>query len=179
MLCMYDNATRLAFFSMPQQAEVLREHTDLRVGALCGEMAVDWWDGSRWERHLAEHDVLVSTPQARHLRFNPEFLIYYDELCRARSRDWCDSSRWERHLAEHDVLVSPPQVGIPAGISYDNPCLIEEWESQICGMAAAESATWHNETCSDVLDSCSLLLTNSSNAVQLCSAVAACQYAAM
>lgn len=164
---------------MPQQAEVLREHTDLRVGALCGEMAVDWWDGSRWERHLAEHDVLVSTPQARHLRFNPEFLIYYDELCRARSRDWCDSSRWERHLAEHDVLVSPPQVGIPAGISYDNPCLIEEWESQICGMAAAESATWHNETCSDVLDSCSLLLTNSSNAVQLCSAVAACQYAAM
>lgn len=46
-----------------QQTTVLRQHTDLRVGALCGEMGVDWWDAGRWQRQLAEHDVLVSTPQ--------------------------------------------------------------------------------------------------------------------
>jgi endoribonuclease Dicer len=46
-----------------QQTMVMRQHTDLRVGAICGEMGVDWWDASRWKRLLEEHDVLVSTPQ--------------------------------------------------------------------------------------------------------------------
>ena len=51
--------------SPTQQAEVLRAHTDLRVGVLCGEMAVDWWDAGRWAQELAGHDLLVSTPQVR------------------------------------------------------------------------------------------------------------------
>ena len=46
-----------------QQSTQIRDHTDLRVGALCGEMGVDWWDASRWQRVLDEHDVLVATPQ--------------------------------------------------------------------------------------------------------------------
>lgn len=46
-----------------QQTTVMRQHTDLRVSAICGEMGVDWWDASRWKRLLEEHDVLVSTPQ--------------------------------------------------------------------------------------------------------------------
>jgi hypothetical protein len=46
-----------------QQSDQIRDHTDLRVGALCGEMGVDWWDAGRWKRVLDEHDVLVSTPQ--------------------------------------------------------------------------------------------------------------------
>lgn len=48
-----------------QQSTQIRDHTDLRVGALCGEMGVDWWDASRWQRVLDEHDVLVATPQVR------------------------------------------------------------------------------------------------------------------
>ena len=46
-----------------QQAEALRTHTDLRVGVLCGEMAVDWWEAGRWAKELAQHDLLVSTLQ--------------------------------------------------------------------------------------------------------------------
>jgi hypothetical protein len=46
-----------------QQSSQIRDHLDLRVGAICGEMGVDWWDAGRWKRVLDEHDVLVSTPQ--------------------------------------------------------------------------------------------------------------------
>lgn len=45
-----------------QQAEVLQQHTDLRVEVLCGELGVDWWTASRWTQVLAAADCLVATP---------------------------------------------------------------------------------------------------------------------
>ena len=45
-----------------QQAEVLQQHTDLRVEVLCGELGVDWWTASRWAQVLGAADCLVATP---------------------------------------------------------------------------------------------------------------------
>lgn len=46
-----------------QQAEVIRSHTELRVGVLCGEMGVDFWQRGEWTCWLAEHQCIVLTPQ--------------------------------------------------------------------------------------------------------------------
>jgi len=46
-----------------QQAEVIRDLTDLNVGFLCGEMGVDFWSRDHWRNWLALHECIVLTPQ--------------------------------------------------------------------------------------------------------------------
>ena len=38
-------------------------YTTLSIGALCGEMGVDFWQRAEWKRWLAEHECVVLTPQ--------------------------------------------------------------------------------------------------------------------
>ena len=45
-----------------QQADVLREHTDLKIGDYVGEMGIDVWKLARWQTELDQHDVVVCTP---------------------------------------------------------------------------------------------------------------------
>jgi endoribonuclease Dicer len=40
-----------------QQAEVLEEHTSLKIGAFYGEMGVDKWKKGIWQKELAKHQV--------------------------------------------------------------------------------------------------------------------------
>ncbi|WVZ00849.1 hypothetical protein V8G54_026918 [Vigna mungo] len=44
-----------------QQAEVVKMHTDLKVGTYRGDMGVDYWDGATWKRETEKHEVLVMT----------------------------------------------------------------------------------------------------------------------
>ena len=74
MVAVYKSASILLFL---QQSSHIRDHLDLRVGAICGEMGVDWWDAGRWKRVLDEHDVLVSTPQVCCCT------LFCNEACRA------------------------------------------------------------------------------------------------
>ena len=45
-----------------QQKEVLKEHTDLRIGDIVGDMGVDAWGRPRWQHIFASFDVIVCTP---------------------------------------------------------------------------------------------------------------------
>ncbi|XP_039686333.1 endoribonuclease Dicer homolog 2 isoform X2 [Medicago truncatula] len=45
-----------------QQAEALRNHTDLKIGMYWGDMGVDYWDGDVWKGEMEKHEVLVMTP---------------------------------------------------------------------------------------------------------------------
>ncbi|XP_045805840.1 endoribonuclease Dicer homolog 2-like [Trifolium pratense] len=45
-----------------QQANALRNHTDLKVGMFWGDMGVDCWDGDMWKGEMEKHEVLVMTP---------------------------------------------------------------------------------------------------------------------
>ncbi|KEH20231.1 endoribonuclease dicer-like protein [Medicago truncatula] len=45
-----------------QQAQALRNHTDLKVGMYWGDMGVDFWDGAIWKEQMEKHEVLVMTP---------------------------------------------------------------------------------------------------------------------
>ena len=53
-----------------QQAEVLRTHTALEVGAFVGSQGTDFWARERWRSEIERHDVLVMTHQ-----------ILYNLLC--------------------------------------------------------------------------------------------------
>ncbi|KAK9817465.1 hypothetical protein WJX74_006245 [Apatococcus lobatus] len=46
-----------------QQADVLVNHLDLRIGRYYGEMNVDCWNKAQWLTEWQEHDVMVMTPQ--------------------------------------------------------------------------------------------------------------------
>ncbi|KAH9734167.1 Endoribonuclease Dicer [Citrus sinensis] len=48
---------------VPQQAEAIKMHTDLKVGKYWGDMGVDFWDGATWKEEISKHEVLVMTPQ--------------------------------------------------------------------------------------------------------------------
>ncbi|KOM53152.1 hypothetical protein LR48_Vigan09g181100 [Vigna angularis] len=58
----------IAVFLVPQvvlvsqQAEVVKMHTDLKVGTYWGDMGVDYWDGATWKQETEKHEVLVMTP---------------------------------------------------------------------------------------------------------------------
>ncbi|PNY11877.1 endoribonuclease dicer 2-like protein, partial [Trifolium pratense] len=45
-----------------QQAEVLRNHTDLNIGMYWGNMGRDCWDENMWKEEMQKHEVLVMTP---------------------------------------------------------------------------------------------------------------------
>uniref|UniRef100_A0A7N0U744 Uncharacterized protein n=1 Tax=Kalanchoe fedtschenkoi TaxID=63787 RepID=A0A7N0U744_KALFE len=46
-----------------QQFEVIKSHTELKVGDYYGAKGVDDWSMECWEKEISEHDVLVMTPQ--------------------------------------------------------------------------------------------------------------------
>ncbi|RWS16251.1 endoribonuclease Dicer-like protein [Dinothrombium tinctorium] len=46
-----------------QQAKVIRNHLDLKVGEYIGDMNVDTWDKNFWESELVENQVLVMTAE--------------------------------------------------------------------------------------------------------------------
>ena len=45
------------------QAEVIRRHTDLEVGAYVGADGVDYWARERWYEEFEKHHVFVMTAQ--------------------------------------------------------------------------------------------------------------------
>ncbi|KAK7331288.1 hypothetical protein VNO77_25509 [Canavalia gladiata] len=47
---------------VPQQAEALKMHTNLKVGMYWGDMGVDYWDAATWKQEIEKHEVLVMTP---------------------------------------------------------------------------------------------------------------------
>ena len=42
-----------------QQAEVVKMHTDLKVGMYWGEMGVDFWNGATWDVEMQKHEVII------------------------------------------------------------------------------------------------------------------------
>ena len=46
-----------------QQANVIRQHSDLLVGEYIGEMNVDTWDMKMWQQQFESYYVLVMTPE--------------------------------------------------------------------------------------------------------------------
>ncbi|GAQ87876.1 hypothetical protein KFL_003840065 [Klebsormidium nitens] len=93
------NGKKLAAFIVPlvplvhQQAEVIRVHTDLRVGHYYGDMGVDFWKAERWAEEMEKNQVLVCTAQVllnalRHgfLRMAQLRLLIVDECHHAHGR---------------------------------------------------------------------------------------------
>ncbi|KAK7263739.1 hypothetical protein RJT34_31335 [Clitoria ternatea] len=77
-----------------QQAEVLRMHTDLKVGMYWGAMGVDHWQGATWEQEIDKYEVLVMTPAIllrcfRHAFFELKMIkvLIMDECHHARGND--------------------------------------------------------------------------------------------
>ncbi|XP_019440116.1 PREDICTED: endoribonuclease Dicer homolog 2-like [Lupinus angustifolius] len=77
-----------------QQAEAVKALTDLKVGMYWGEMGVDYWDASTWNKEFEKHEVLVMTPaillmSLRHsfLKLNMIKVLIMDECHHARGRD--------------------------------------------------------------------------------------------
>jgi len=50
-------------FLVHQQAKVIGEHTDLKVGSYTGDMNVDAWKLQTWEQEMEKCEVFVMTPQ--------------------------------------------------------------------------------------------------------------------
>ena len=46
-----------------QQSSYISRHTDLNVGMFHGELGVDNWDKSQWDKELEKHQILVFTAQ--------------------------------------------------------------------------------------------------------------------
>lgn len=89
----------IAIFLVPtvvlvtQQAEVVKMHTDLKVGKYWGEMGVDYWSATDWKDQQDEYEVLVMTPMIllnalRHSFLKLEMIkvLIFDECHNARGR---------------------------------------------------------------------------------------------
>ncbi|KOM37874.1 hypothetical protein LR48_Vigan03g125600 [Vigna angularis] len=89
----------IAVFLVPQvvlvaqQAEVVKMHTDLKVGVYWGEMGVDFWDAATWKQEMDKHEVLIMTPVIllnclRHsfLKLNMIKVLIMDECHHARGK---------------------------------------------------------------------------------------------
>ncbi|XP_027927327.1 endoribonuclease Dicer homolog 2-like [Vigna unguiculata] len=89
----------IAVFLVPQvvlvsqQAEVVKMHTDLKVGVYWGDMGVDFWDAATWEQEMDKHEVLIMTPVIllnclRHsfLKLNMIKVLIMDECHHARGK---------------------------------------------------------------------------------------------
>ena len=46
-----------------QQAKVIQDETDLKVGTYVGDMGVDFWDQAEWQKEFKKNHVLVMTAQ--------------------------------------------------------------------------------------------------------------------
>ncbi|XP_052184122.1 endoribonuclease Dicer homolog 2-like isoform X2 [Diospyros lotus] len=78
---------------VPQQAEAVAMHTDLKVGKYWGEMGVDYWDARIWSQQVDNYEVLVMTPMIllnalrhRFLSLDMIKVLIFDECHNARGR---------------------------------------------------------------------------------------------
>ncbi|KAJ9703323.1 hypothetical protein PVL29_004924 [Vitis rotundifolia] len=78
---------------VPQQAEAVKTHTDLKVGTYWGDMGVDFWDAATWRKEQDKHEVLVMTHAIllnglRHGYFKLDMIkvLIFDECHHARGK---------------------------------------------------------------------------------------------
>lgn len=76
-----------------QQAEVIKMHTDLKVGKYWGDMGVDFWDADTWNKELEKHEVLVMTPKIlldalshTYIKLEMIKVLIFDECHNARGK---------------------------------------------------------------------------------------------
>lgn len=81
------------FVLVTQQAEVIKTHTDLKVGKYWGEMGVDFWDAATWNQELENHEVLVMTPKIlldalshTYIKLDMIKVLIFDECHNARGK---------------------------------------------------------------------------------------------
>ena len=74
-----------------QQAKVIEQHTDLKVGEYIGAMNVDYWDKAKWEEELNKNNVLVMTAQIfldllthAYIKLSQVNLLIFDECHHAK-----------------------------------------------------------------------------------------------
>ncbi|KAL5723260.1 hypothetical protein ACHQM5_006678 [Ranunculus cassubicifolius] len=101
-----------------QQSEVVKMHTDLKVGKYWGELGVDFWDASTWENEMATHEVLVMTPRIlldalRHGFFGIDRikLLIFDECHNARGNsDYACILKEFYHPQYHSTPTRIPRI---------------------------------------------------------------------
>ncbi|KAL9427016.1 hypothetical protein AB3S75_033741 [Citrus x aurantiifolia] len=78
---------------VPQQAEAIKKHTDLKVGMYWGDMGIDYWDAATWKEEMNKHEVLVMTPQIlldglrlSYFKLNMIKVLILDECHHARGK---------------------------------------------------------------------------------------------
>ncbi|RVW27130.1 Endoribonuclease Dicer-like 2 [Vitis vinifera] len=117
---------------VPQQAEAVKMHTDLKVGTYWGDMGVDFWDAATWRKEQDKHEVLVMTPAIllnglRHSFFKLDMIkvLIFDECHHARGKDPYACIMKMGSQLDGDILVEI------ISTTYANlmPCLISSGTS--------------------------------------------------
>ncbi|XP_047150394.1 endoribonuclease Dicer homolog 2-like isoform X1 [Vigna umbellata] len=119
----------IAVFLVPQvvlvsqQAEVVKMHTDLKVGTYWGDMGVDYWDGATWKQETEKHEVLVMTPVIllnclRHsfFKLNMIKVLIMDECHHARGKHpyACIMTEFYHHQLKCGISDLPRIFGMTA-----------------------------------------------------------------
>lgn len=104
-----------------QQAKVIEDETDLKVGKYVGDMGVDFWDKKRWKKEFTQNQVLVMTAQIfldvlNHgiLGLSKTNLIVFDECHHAKKEH-----PFKRIMTFFDVCSSedyPKVLGLTASV---------------------------------------------------------------
>nr|XP_004486471.1 endoribonuclease Dicer homolog 2 isoform X1 [Cicer arietinum] len=106
-----------------QQAEALKNHTDLKVGMYWGDMGVDYWDEATWKVEMEKHEVLVMTPAIllsclRHsfIKLNMIKVLIMDECHHAGGRHpyACIMTEFYHHQLRSGVSELPRIFGMTA-----------------------------------------------------------------
>ncbi|OWM72300.1 hypothetical protein CDL15_Pgr018185 [Punica granatum] len=106
-----------------QQAEVLKMHTDLKVGMYWGEMGVDFWNAALWRQEIEKHEVLVMTPAIllhvlRHRFFKMEMIkvLIFDECQHASGKHpyACIMTEFYHHYLKSPNYEVPRILGMTA-----------------------------------------------------------------
>ncbi|XP_052735388.1 endoribonuclease Dicer homolog 2 isoform X6 [Vigna angularis] len=122
-------SSSIAVFLVPQvvlvsqQSEVVKKHTDLKVGTYWGAMGVDFWDAAMWKQEVEKHEVLVMTPAIllsclRHsfLKLNMIKVLIMDECHHARGKHpyACIMTEFYHHQLNLGVTDLPRIFGMTA-----------------------------------------------------------------
>ncbi|CAJ1794964.1 unnamed protein product [Sphenostylis stenocarpa] len=106
-----------------QQAEVVKMHTDLKVGLYWGDMGVDYWDAATWKQEMEKHEVLVMTPVIllnclRHsfVKLNMIKVLIMDECHHARGKHpyACIMTEFYHHQLQSGISDLPRIFGMTA-----------------------------------------------------------------